>query len=102
MPRPVLQRRVRPHCLGSLWPRGEAMSLPEDATLWFAVQVETLKRVHSSWVPGVPIELLTQARKLALGRRWLAKRLYAVSPNLFGLPAEQDSAGILRFEAAAG
>ena len=54
------------------------MPLPEDATLWFEVQVETLKRVHSSWVPGVPIELLAQARKLALGRRWLARnrRLY--------------------------
>jgi len=54
--------------------------LPEDAEIWFNVQVETLKRVHSSWLPGVPIDLLTQARKLALGRRWLAKRLSTVSP----------------------
>ena len=64
------------------------MFLPEDAQIWFNVQVETLKRVHSSWVPDVPIELLTQARKLPLGRRWLAKRLGTVSPVLFGLPAD--------------
>ncbi len=37
--------------------------------VWFNIQIETLKRVHSSWLPGVPIDLLTQARKLALGRR---------------------------------
>jgi hypothetical protein len=77
------------------------VSLPEDATLWFEVQVETLKRVHSSWMPGVPIELLTQARKLALGRRWLAKRLSSVSPVLFGLPAELDSDSVARLKAAA-
>jgi hypothetical protein len=77
------------------------VSLPEDARLWFEVQAETLKRVHSSWLPGVPIELLTQARKLALGRRWLAKRLCTLSPVLFGLPAELDSAAISRLRAAA-
>src|SRR5689334_4891573 len=77
------------------------MSLPEDATLWFEVKVETLRRVHSSWLPGVPIELLTQARKLALGRRWLAKRLAPVSPVLFGLPAELDSDSVARLRAAA-
>jgi hypothetical protein len=77
------------------------VALPEDARLWFEVQVETLKRVHSSWLPGVPIELLTQARKLALGRRWLAKRLCTVSPVLFGLPAELDSEAIGRLRAAA-
>ena len=77
------------------------MSLPEDAVLWFGVQVETLKRVHSSWLPDVPIELLTQARKLALGRRWLAKRLSSASPVLFGLPGELDSEGVDRLRAAA-
>jgi hypothetical protein len=77
------------------------VSLPEDATLWFEVQVETLKRVHSSWVPGVPIELLAQARKLALGRRWLARRLTVVSPVLFGLPAELDTESVERLRAAA-
>jgi hypothetical protein len=77
------------------------VSLPEDATLWFEVQVETLKRVHSSWLPGVPIELLTQARKLALGRRWLAKRLATISPVLFGLPSELDSEAVTRLRAAA-
>jgi hypothetical protein len=76
------------------------MSLPEDATLWFEVQVETLKRVHSSWVPDIPIDLLTQARKLALGRRWLAKRLATVTPALFGLPAELDSESVGRLRAA--
>jgi len=75
--------------------------LPEDAEIWFNVQVETLKRVHSSWLPGVPIDLLTQARKLALGRRWLAKRLSTVSPVLFGLPMEMDSEGVARLKAAA-
>jgi hypothetical protein len=77
------------------------MALPEDATLWFEIQVETLKRVHSSWVAGVPIELLAQARKLALGRRWLAQRLSAASPVLFGLPAERDSESVARLRAAA-
>ena len=68
------------------------MFLPEDAQLWFSVQVETLKRVHSSWLPDVPLELLAQARKLPLGRRWLAKRLVSVSPMLFGLPRNLDAA----------
>lgn len=77
------------------------MFLPEDAQIWFYVQMETLKRVHSSWIPDVPIDLLTQARRLALGRRWLAKRLSAVSPLLFGLPAELDSRGVERLKAAA-
>jgi len=74
--------------------------LPEDAQIWFNVQVETLKRVHSSWVPDIPIELLTQARKLPLGRRWLARRLSVVSPVLFGLPAELDSQAVERLKAA--
>jgi hypothetical protein len=75
--------------------------LPEDAQVWFEVQVATLERVHSSWLPGVPIELLTQARRLALGRRWLAKRLSVVSPVLFGLPVELDSDAVARLKAAA-
>jgi hypothetical protein len=77
------------------------VSLPEDATLWFEVQVETLKRVHSSWLPEIPIDLLTQARKLALGRRWLARRLATISPVLFGLPAQLDSDAVTRLRAAA-
>ena len=77
------------------------MFLPEDAQIWFSVQVETLKRVHSSWLPGVPIDLLTQARKLALGRRWLAKRLTVASPVLFGLPLELDSDEVAKLKAAA-
>ena len=77
------------------------MFLPEDAQVWFNVQIETLKRVHSSWLPGVPIDLLTQARKLALGRRWLAKRLSVVSPVLFGLPVDLDSDAVARLKAAA-
>jgi hypothetical protein len=75
--------------------------LPEDALIWFNVQVETLKRVHSSWVPDVPIELLTQARKLPLGRRWLARRLSVVSPVLFGLPTDLDSQALEKLKAAA-
>jgi hypothetical protein len=77
------------------------VSLPEDARVWFEVQVETLKRVHSSWLPGVPIDLLTQARKLALGRRWLAKRLCTVSPVLFGLQTELAAQAIAGLQAAA-
>ena len=76
------------------------MFLPEDAQLWFSVQVETLKRVHSSWLPDVPLELLAQARKLPLGRRWLAKRLVSVSPMLFGLPRNLDSEAVARLKAA--
>jgi len=75
--------------------------LPEDAQIWFNVQVETLKRVHSSWLPDVPLELLAQARKLPLGRRWLAKRLSSVSPMLFGLPRDLDSAAVARLKDAA-
>ena len=77
------------------------MFLPEDARIWFNVQVETLKRVHSSWLPDIPIELLAQARKLPLGRRWLARRLIAVSPMLFGLPMELNSDAVARLKAAA-
>ena len=76
------------------------MFLPEDAQIWFNVQVETLKRVHSSWLPDVPLELLAQARKLPLGRRWLSRRLSTVSPMLFGLPTELDSDGVARLKAA--
>jgi len=75
--------------------------LPEDAQIWFNVQVETLKRVHSSWLPDVPLDLLAQARKLPLGRRWLAKRLSSVSPMLFGLPRDLDSAAVARLKDAA-
>jgi hypothetical protein len=75
--------------------------LPEDAQIWFNVQVETLKRVHSSWLPDVPLDLLAQARKLPLGRRWLAKRLSDVSPMLFGLPRDLDSAAVARLKDAA-
>jgi hypothetical protein len=74
--------------------------LPEDAQIWFHVQVETLKRVHSSWLPDVPLELLAQARKLPLGRRWLARRLAGVSPMLFGLPRELSSDAVARLRAA--
>lgn len=69
--------------------------------MWFNVQVETLKRVHSSWLPDIPLELLAQARKLPLGRRWLARRLVAVSPMLFGLPMELNSDAVARLKAAA-
>jgi hypothetical protein len=75
--------------------------LPEDARIWFEVQVETLKRVHSSWVPDVPIELLAQARNRPLGRRWLAGRLSVASPVLFGLPVALDSDALARLKAAA-
>src|SRR4029450_3147099 len=67
----------------------------------FEVQAETLKRVHSSWLPGVPIDLLTQARKLALGHRWLAKRLTVVSPVLFGPPTRLDSRLVASLRAGA-
>jgi hypothetical protein len=76
------------------------MFLPEDARIWFNVQVETLERVHSSWLPDIPLELLAQARKLPLGRRWLAGRLVAVSPMLFGLPVELNSDAVARLKAA--
>jgi hypothetical protein len=72
------------------------VSLPQDPKAWFDVQGETLRRVHSSWLPGIPVELVAQARRLSLGRRWLAKRLCIVSPVLFGLPEELGS------DAAAG
>jgi hypothetical protein len=75
--------------------------LPENSQIWFNVQMETLKRVHSSWLPDVPLHLLAQARKLPLGRRWLAKRLSTVSPMLFGLPRDLDSDAVARLKAAA-
>ena len=67
------------------------MTLSEELQTWFDLQRETLVRVHASWLPGIPVELLKVARKSALGRRWLAKRLAAASPTLFGRPAPPDS-----------
>jgi hypothetical protein len=76
------------------------VSLPKDAQLWFDIQVETLRRVHSSWLPGIAPELLVQARRLALGRRWLANRLATVSPVLFGLPSELGPEAITELRSA--
>jgi len=70
------------------------VSLPDYAATLFEVQAETLRRVHSSWLPGVPIDMLTQARKLALGHRWLARRLTQVSPVLFGPPGKAKSQSV--------
>jgi hypothetical protein len=67
------------------------VTLSEDLQTWLDLQRETLARVHTSWLPGIPVELLTVARKSALGRRWLTKRLAAVSPLLFGRPGPPDS-----------
>jgi hypothetical protein len=77
------------------------VSLPEDAKIWFDVQVQTLERVHSSWLPGIAPELLGQARQFALGRRWLANRLSTVSPVLFGLPADLGPEALEELRAAA-
>jgi hypothetical protein len=76
------------------------LSLPEDAKIWFDVQLQTLQRVHPSWLPGIPVELQTQARKVSLGRRWLANRLSTVSPVLFGLPSELGPDAVAELRAA--
>jgi hypothetical protein len=77
------------------------LSLPEDVKIWFDVQLQTLQRVHPSWLPGIPPELQTQARKLSLGRRWMANRLSTVSPVLFGLPTELGPDAVAELRAAA-
>jgi hypothetical protein len=77
------------------------VSLPEDVELWFEVQVQTLQRVHPSWLPAIPPELQLQARQRPLGRRWLANRLSIVSPALFGLPAELGLEAVAELRAAA-
>lgn len=71
----------------------------EEAAIWSEVRIETLKRVHSSWLPGVPIDMLLQARRLALGRRWLAGRLVTASPVLFGRAGERDARSVARLKA---
>jgi len=67
------------------------MLSPQEQEMWLELQRETLTRVHASWVPGIPAELLAVARERALGRRWLAKPLAAVSPALLARPAPSDS-----------
>ncbi len=54
---------------------------------WFDLQAQTLTRVHASWLPELPASLVTEARKRAIGRRWLATRLGRTSSLLFTLPA---------------
>jgi hypothetical protein len=69
-----------------------ATPAPEDLQPWRALQRETTERVHSSWFPGLPSDLVIHARKSTLGRRWLANRLAPVSPLLFGiLPYETEA-----------
>lgn len=77
------------------------MSLPEDPKAWFDVQSETLRRIHPSWLPSVPAELIAQARRRPLGRRWLANRLCEVSPFLFGLPMDLGPEAVAELRAAA-
>jgi hypothetical protein len=77
------------------------VSLPGDAKIWFEVQVHTLGRVHPSWLPGIPPDLLAQARKQSLGRRWMSNRLSTVSPVLFGLPEELGPDAVAELSAAA-
>ncbi len=65
---------------------------PEDLRTWLALQRETTERVHPSWFPDFPAELVVHARKSSLGRRWLANRLAQASPLLFGiLPYETEA-----------
>lgn len=64
----------------------------EDLQSWLALQRETTERVHRSWFPSLPADLVVHARKSSLGRRWLANRLAQVSPLLFGiLPYETEA-----------
>jgi hypothetical protein len=65
------------------------MSMDPDLKAWFALQGDTLDRVHASWFPGVAATLIAGARNQVLGRRWLANRLRAESPLLFDLQAYQ-------------
>jgi hypothetical protein len=73
--------------------RRASITLPahEDLQAWLALQRETTERVHPSWFPGLPAELIVHARKSPPGRRWLANRLARVSPLLFGIPHETEA-----------
>ena len=73
--------------------RRAGITLPahEDLQAWLALQRETTGRVHPSWFPDLPADLIVHARKSPLGRRWLANRLARVSPLLFGIPHETES-----------
>jgi hypothetical protein len=61
---------------------------------WFDLQSATLRRVHASWLAGVPPELIASARSRPLGRRWLAQRLHKIRPLLFGLSERGDGSGV--------
>jgi hypothetical protein len=75
-----------------LRPAGIITPAREDLQSWLALQRDTTERVHSSWFPSLSADLVVQARKTPLGRRWLADRLVHVSPLLFGiLPYETEA-----------
>jgi hypothetical protein len=76
------------------------LPLPEDPTAWFDVQRQTLGRIHPSWLPGIPAELVEYARGLSLGRRWLANSLGEASPTLFGLPVDLGPESVADLRAA--
>jgi hypothetical protein len=72
------------------------MASTQEQQLWLDLQRETLSRVHGSWLPSIPAELLAVARAQAIGRRCLAMPLATVSPILFGQPAPADSRSAAR------
>jgi hypothetical protein len=68
--------------------------MQEQLQAWFDLQSATLRRVHASWVGGIPAELIDAARRRSLGRRWLAQRLCKKHPLLFALPPRADGEAV--------
>jgi hypothetical protein len=58
---------------------------------WPELQRVALDDAHASWLPGAPRaalpDLLAQARRSPLGRRWIAQQLVRAAPQLLGRPA---------------
>ncbi|HEY2464503.1 MAG TPA: hypothetical protein VGI32_10620 [Steroidobacteraceae bacterium] len=63
------------------------MPASNDLAPWFKLQGLTLDAIHPSWFADLAPELVVEARKNFLCRRWLAIRLSTISPLLFGAPA---------------
>ncbi len=64
----------------------------EDRQVWYDLQLDTLLRLHPSWLAPLEAPLVIQARNSPVGRRWLANRLSAVCPVLLGIPLETGTA----------
>jgi len=54
-------------------------------------QAQALDHLHPGWLAPLDAALIDAARVTPLGRRWLASRLVARAPGLFGAPARPSA-----------